>query len=207
MSYNVLIVEDQLMPRKLLEIFVESSENYRLKASISNAALAIKFCKNDKIDLILMDVMTALGESGLDAAKEIKKEFPKIKIIIVTSMPEVTWIDIAKAIGVESFWYKEVESEPILEVMDRTMAGEQIYPDSPPAIKIGLADGSTFTDREIEVLRELQTGDSNTEIGKRLGISSETVKYHVRAMLQKTGFHTRTELALAARSVGFVINA
>lgn len=205
MPYNVLIVEDQMMPRQLLEIFIGSSEQYTLAASISNAALAIKFCRNQKIDLILMDVMTEFGESGLDASEEIKKEFPDIKIIIVTSMPEATWLDRARKIGVDSFWYKEVESAPILEVMDRTMAGEYIYPDSLPSVRIGFADSAEFTDREIEILRELQTGDSNTEIAGRLGISAETVKFHIKSLLQKTGFHTRTELAMESRTLGIVI--
>ena len=205
MSYNVLIVEDQVMPRQLLEIFVCGSENYTLAASISNAALAVKFCRNQHIDLILMDVMTEFGESGLDASEQIKKEFPGVKIIIVTSMPEATWIDRAKLIGVDSFWYKEIESTPILEVMDKTMAGERVYPDGPPSVQIGLIESSEFTNREIQILRELQTGDSNTEIAERLGITAETVKFHIRSMLQKTGFHTRTELALEARSLGIVI--
>lgn len=205
MSYNVLIVEDQMMPRQLLEIFVGNSENYTLAASISNAALAMKFCRNQKIDLILMDVMTEFGASGLDASEQIKNEFPETKIIIVTSMPEATWIDRAKKIGIDSFWYKEIESSPIIEVMDRTMAGEHIFPDGPPSVKIGLSESSAFTNREIEILRELQTGDSNTEIADRLGITAETVKFHIRSMLQKTGFHTRTELALEARSLGIVI--
>lgn len=132
MPYNVLIVEDQMMPRQLLEIFINSSEHYALVASISNASLAIRFCRSQKIDLILMDVMTEFGANGLDASEEIKKEFPNIRIVIVTSMPEATWLDRAKKIGVDSFWYKETESAPILEVMDRTMAGEHIYPDKPP---------------------------------------------------------------------------
>lgn len=205
MSYNVLIVEDQMMPRQLLEIFVGSSNNYTLAASISNAALAVKFCRNQHIDLILMDVMTEFGESGLDASEQIKNEFPEVKIIIVTSMPEATWIDRAKKTGVDSFWYKEIESAPILEVMDRTMAGEYIYPDGPPPVRIGLTESSAFTNREIEILRELQSGDSNSEIAERLGITAETVKFHIRSMLQKTGFHTRTELALEARNLGIVI--
>lgn len=205
MAYRVLIVEDQMMPRQLLEIFVASSKNFTLAASIANAALAIKFCRCQQIDLILMDVMTEFGASGLDASEEIKKEFPGIKIIIVTSMPEATWLERARKIGVDSFWYKEVESAPILDVMDRTMAGEHIYPDSPPSVRIGLVDSTEFTERELEILRELQTGDSNTEIGERLGISVETVKYHIKSLLQKTGFRTRTELAMESRTLGIVI--
>lgn len=205
MPYRVLIVEDQEMPRQLLEIYINSDENYLHVGSISNAALAIDFCRHTQIDLILMDVMTDLGSSGLDAAELIKSQYPEIKIIIVTSMPEGSWLERAKKIGVESFWYKEVQKEPILSVMNRTMAGESIYPDETPLVNIGCATNHDFSERELEVLRELISGDSNSEIGKRLGVSASTVKFHIQNMLEKTGMHTRTELAASARSLGIVI--
>ena len=89
--------------------------------------------------------------------------------------------------------------------MKRTMAGEHIYPDRTPVVQIGNANNHDFTDRELEILRELISGDSNAEIGKRLCIGASTVKYHVQNMLEKTGMHTRTELAAMARSLGIVI--
>ena len=205
MPYQVLIVEDQEMPRQLFEIFVKSDPRFAHVASISNAELAIDFCRHGRIDLILMDVMTELGSSGLDAAEAIKREFPEARIIIVTSMPEASWLKRAREIGVDSFWYKEAQKEPILAVMERTMAGEHIYPDDTPLVRIGCASNHDFSQRELEILRELIAGDSNTEIGKRLGISASTVKYHVQNMLEKTGMHTRTELAAVARSLGIAI--
>jgi len=205
MPYQVLIVEDQEMPRQLFEIFVRSDPRYALAASIANAELAVDFCRHGRIDLILMDVMTELGSSGLDAAEAIKKEFPETRIIIVTSMPEASWLKRAREIGVDSFWYKEAQKEPILAVMERTMAGERVYPDDTPLVRIGCASNHDFSERELEILRELIAGDSNTEIGQRLGISASTVKYHVQNMLEKTGMHTRTELAAVARSLGIAI--
>ncbi len=205
MSYNVLIVEDQRMPRQLLELFVKESGRYELSGSIASAELALTFCRRRTIDLILMDVLTEFGVSGLDTAEEIKKEFPGIKIIIITSMPEASWLKRARDIGVDSFWYKEAEGASILEVMDATMEGESIYPDSPPRVSIGNTSNRDFTDRELDVLREMLTGDSNTKIAERLGISENTVKFHIQSMLQKTGFHSRTELVAQARSLGIVI--
>lgn len=205
MSCGVLIVEDQVMPRKLFEIFIESSAVFHHVASVSNAALALSVCRKNKVDLILMDVITDLGNSGLDAAKEIKKNFPNIKIIIVTSMPEYSWLQKARKAGVESFWYKDGEKEDILDVMERTMAGESIYPDTTPTVKIGNTDNHDFTARELDVLSELVTGDSNAEIASRLNISSGTVKSHIQTMLEKTGFRTRTELVAEAISRGIVI--
>lgn len=205
MPYNVLIVEDQQMPRQLFEIFVQSSTSYHHVASIANAALAVDICKSRAIDLILMDVMTEFGTSGLDAAEQIKALFPQIKIIIVTSMPEYSWLSRAREIGVDSFWYKEGNKETILSVMDRTMAGEHVYPLDTPLTPIGYSNNHEFTERELDVLRELITGDSNAAIGERLNMTPGTVKWHIKNMLQKTGFHTRTELAAEARSLGIVI--
>ena len=205
MPYKVLIVEDQEMPRQLFEIFVSSDPRYSHVASISNAELAIDFCSHGRIDLILMDVMTELGSSGLDAAEMIKKKYPEVKIIIVTSMPEASWLKRAKEIGVDSFWYKEAQKEPILRVMERTMMGEHVYPDETPVVPIGCTNNHDFSERELEILRELITGDSNAEIGQRLGIAASTVKDHVQNMLEKTGMHTRTELAAVARSLGIAI--
>lgn len=205
MAYNTLIVEDQQMPRQLFEIFIQGSENYTHLASISNAEMAIDICRTRSVDLILMDVMTEYNNSGLLAAERIKEEFPRIKIIIVTSMPECSWLDKAKKIGVDSFWYKDGDKESILSVMDRTMAGENIYPLTTPEVFIGQCSNHDFTDRELEVLRELISGDSNTEIADRLYMTPGTVKWHIKNLLQKTGFHTRTELAAEARSLGIVI--
>ena len=73
MPYNVLIVEDQEMPKQLFEIFVNSSENYVHVASLSDASLAPTVCRTRKVDLVLMDVCTAQNSSGLDAAEQIKK--------------------------------------------------------------------------------------------------------------------------------------
>ena len=205
MAYNVLIVEDQDIPRELFEIYIKSSEKFNLLLSIKSASAALSVCKANKVDLILMDVMTELDRSGLDAAEEIKKQFPDIKIIIVTSMPEYSWISRARKIGVDSFWYKDGQKAGILDVMERTMAGESIFPDKTPLIRIGNATNHEFTERELDVLKELTTGDTNAEIAKRLFVSVATVKSHIGHLMDKTGFKTRTELVSEARGLGIVI--
>lgn len=205
MAYRVLIVEDQDIPRELFEIYVGASDRFEHALSISNAAAALSVCMNEKIDLILMDVMTELDHSGLDAAEKIKKQFPDIKIIIVTSMPEYSWLSRAREIGVDSFWYKDGQKDSILDVMDRTMAGEHIYPDETPLIHIGNSSNHEFTERELDILKELTTGDTNAEIAERLFISVATVKSHIQHLMEKTGFKTRTELVSEARGLGIVI--
>ncbi|MGN0533754.1 MAG: response regulator [Eubacterium sp.] len=202
---NVLIVEDDSMARTLFEMFVKNNESYNLTASIESAAMAELYCVRNSVDLILMDVCTGFGSSGLDAAAKIKKAFPHIKIIIVTSQPECDFITRAKEAGVDSFWYKEPYEEVIIEIMNRTMAGESVYPDSTPRLKLGEAISTEFTKTELEVLRELTSGDTDEEIAGRLYLSTWTVRKYIKTMLEKTGFKSRTQLAVAARESGLVI--
>lgn len=205
MKYKVMIVEDQTMPRELFELRIQASEHFEVAISIDNAAVADIYCLRFPVDLIMMDVVTRDGESGLDAAERIKRAFPQIKIIIVTSMPECSYLSRAREIGVESFWYKEEQRENLLDVMERTINGESIYPDASPELMLGLASSYDFTERELTVLREITSGDTNQEIADRLNMSVATVKTHILNMLEKTGFRNRTELAVRARESGLVI--
>lgn len=203
---QVMIVEDDPMAQKLLEIFISENSGYQVAHIIESAAMAEFYCMTHQIDLILMDVCTAMNVSGLEAAEKIKSRFPNIKIIIITSQPECSFIDRARAAGVESFWYKTASAEEILTVMDRTMAGERIYPDNTPSLKLGVADSGQFSDRELEVLRLVVAGETDAAIAEKLFISVRTVKQHIQSMRDKTGFRNRTELAVRARESGLVIN-
>ena len=203
---KVMIVDDQFIARKLFEMYLESSEKYEMVYSVETAAFADTYVLKKKIDLVLMDILMADGSNGLDAAARIKKNRPNIKIIAVTSMPETSWLDKAKEIGIESFWYKESAKETILEVMDRTMAGESVYPDSAPKVRLGLANSTEFTERELDVLRIMTTGAANAVIAEKLDIAENTVKNHIRHIMEKTGYKSRTELAIEARVSGIVIS-
>lgn len=206
MKTKVMIVDDQFISRQLFEMYLKASDKYELVYAVESAAFADTFVLKKPIDLVLMDILMTDGSNGLDAAARIKKNRPDIKIIAVTSMPEASWLEKAREIGIESFWYKEASEETILEVMDKTMAGESVYPDSTPKVRIGLADSGEFTERELEVLRIMTTGVSNAVIAQKLDISENTVKSHIRHMMEKTGCESRTELAIEARVSGIVIS-
>ena len=206
MAYKVLIADDQKMVRQMFELAVKGSESYEIAAFATTPEEAVETALHQKLDLILMDVVMGSGMDGLDASKEIKEKRPEIKILLVTSMPEVSYIERAKAVGVDSFWHKEVQEQPLIEIMDRTMAGESIYPTSMPVVRFGNIVSTELTDTEIEVLRELVSGASNKEISKRLYMSQSTVKRHISDMLEKTGFKSRLQLAIRARGGGLVIN-
>lgn len=202
---KVLIVEDQRMPRENMERILSDSGRYSLAASVNGADIAFAICRRQPIDLILMDVCTVGNKDGIEAAAEIKEKYPNIKIIIVTSMVEVSYLDRAKGAGVDSFWYKDISPEALIEVMDRTMEGERIFPDKTPKVKIGLADSTDLTAKEIEVLRLVCEGMEYREIAGNLNISERTVKYHVSNILSKTGYPNKIRLAIAVTNQKFII--
>ena len=202
---QVLLVEDDPMARQLLEIYVNKSETYELAGSVESALFAEVFCRTHPVDVILMDVCTAMNANGIDAAQDIKKHLPKIKIIIITSQPECSFIDRAREAGVDSFWYKSATAEELITVMDRTLAGESIYPDSTPILKIGDTVSERFSEHELEVLRLVVAGETDAVIAEKLFISMATVKTHIQNMKNRTGFRNRTELAVKARESGLVI--
>ncbi len=202
---RVLVVDDQLVVRQLFEIYLKSNKKYEIAALLPSAAMVCDFINTNPVDLILLDILMNDGSNGLDVACEIKKDHPDIKIIAVTAMAEMSWLKRARKIGIESFYYKEAPQQTIIDIIDRTMAGECIYPDASPDINIGLMCSKSFSKREIDILRLMTTGMSNSKIAKELCISEGTVKTHIHSMLKKTGCDNRTELAIEARVKGVVV--
>lgn len=202
---RVLIVEDQKMAQENMEAIIRSSENYTLAGTIPNAADAELFCMRSHVDLILMDVCTARDESGIDACAVIKKKFPHIKIIIVTSMAEHTFIEKAKQAQADSFWYKDASRGELLTVMDQIMSGETVFPDKTPEVKLGLTTSYELTNAELDVLRALMQSTSDEDAAKMLSCTKSNIRWHVSRILDKTGYRTRMELLIAVASKNLII--
>ena len=168
-------------------------------------AAAPILCDTEDIDLVLMDVQTEHRENGLAAAEKIHKAHPGIKIVVVTSLIDHEILKRAKAAGANSLWYKDGDEGTLMQVVRRTMAGNHIFPDTPPSVEIGTAMSAEFTKGEMKVLRCLVRGLSYNEIAKELGIEPSTVKYHVINMLQKTNLENKLQLAIAATEAKLVV--
>ena len=192
---NVLLVEDKKMSRECIEGYIAASGRYTLTASISNAGMAEITCMRCPVDIVLMDVCTENNESGLDATADIKRHMPNIKIVIVTSMADSSFLQKAKQAGAESFWYKECSPEELLAVMDRTMLGESVYPDKAPEVQIGNTTSAEFTPGDLAVLRLLVRGFPDAAIAGELHISVSAVRWHIKELFEKTGYTNRVTLA------------
>lgn len=203
---RVLVVDDQNISRGFFEMYVRASVNYELAAGLRTAQEAVRYVDENKVDLLILDVMMQDGIDGLTAAEMIKQKHPEVKIILTTSTSETSWEQKAKDAGIESFWYKEYDEHGLLEIMERTLNGESIYPADEPNVPFGKITRADLTDREIEILRELTASRTNEEIAESLVISVNTVKRHIQNIMEKTGFESRLELAMNAKSIGLVVN-
>lgn len=202
---QVLIVEDQKMPRENMIGYVNDSENYKLAGTLGNAAMAELFCAGHHVDLILMDVCTEHDENGLEATAIIKKRFPNIKVIIVTSMVECSFLDRAHKAGADSFWYKDFGNEELCTVMDMTMAGKSVFPDRTPEVELGMTTSYDLTCSELRVLRLLMESLSYEEIAKELGCTERNVRFHLNNVLDKTGYKNKMQLLLAISDKRLII--
>lgn len=203
---RVVVADDQNISRGFFEMYVRASSRYELAAALRSAQEAVDYLEEHEAELLILDVMMQQGIDGLTAAGMIKQKYPEQKIILTTSTSETSWEEKARALGVESFWYKEYDEHSLIDIMDRTMKGESVYPAQPPRVSFGRVQRGDLTERELDVLRELTASLTNEEIAEKLHISANTVKRHLQNIMEKTGFSSRLELAMNARMLGLVVH-
>ena len=205
--FKVIIVDDELISRGFMELLIKPSKDYQIIAAMPFAKDALIWCQeNEKPDLIIMDVMMEKGIDGLTAAAQIKREYPRIKIIVSSSMADADWIEKAQSAGIESFWFKTYSELSLLEVMERTMNGESVYPEEAPGVMLGNIPANELTRQQRSMLRLLIEGLSNREIAERMHFSPNTIKDHMDALMMKTGIHSRTALVAQASRLGVVVS-
>lgn len=166
--------------------------------TLFRADAALQRCDEGPIDLILMDICTESDSDGLAAAESIKKIYPQIKIVMVTSMLEGRFLDRARRIGADSFWYKDSPSGDLVGVIEGTLSGKHFWPDGVPSVRLGNTLSCDLSDREIETLRLLCEGKTNAEIAVKLNVGESSVRTYINRMLEKTGYTNRNRLMIAA---------
>jgi len=194
-------VEDQTMLRDSLEHIINEQSDMEVAGTTNDAAKAPQLCRELKPNLVLMDVITKDDANGITCSSQIRKELPDIKIVIMTSLPEITFVDEAKKAGAHSYVYKNSGNEHLFYVIRSTMKGNGIYP--------GPSDASPFADRfsekEIAVIRLVCQGKTRNEIIKALDISESTIKPIITAILDKTGFDSISKFAIYAVGRGLIV--
>lgn len=204
---RIAIVDDQPIVRQGLAMVLGSEGDIEVVASGGNGFEAIEICSKNFVDVVLMDIkMPSLN--GVEATKRIKKQYPNVKIIILTTFNEDEYIFEALKHGASGYLLKDALPQKIVEAIRVVYnGGAQIQPDV--AVKVveklknygekqGILDKriEDLTEREIDIIRCVGQGKSNKEIAKELFISEGTVKNHITNVLNKLSLRDRTQLAI-----------
>ena len=194
---NTILVEDDLYIQKHLTERLNSDGKFCLVGVYRDAFEAERYC-NGSVRLILMDVQTQHKHSGLAAAERMKKAFPNIKIVIVTSLVDPEVLAKAKTGAADSLWYKDHGTDELLDVINRTLGGENVFPNTSPAVEMEGTMSDTFSPRQLDILRWYIRGLTYQEIADKFGISKNGVRWNLDDMVEKGGFPNREALVATA---------
>ena len=194
---KTVIIEDNLFMQNHLTGMLSADERFLVVAAVRDAFDAEKICASENIDLVLMDVQTLHNHSGLAAGKRIKESKKGTKVVIVTSLIDPDVLTKAKLGAADSLWYKDHGTSELMEVIDRTLSGERVFPDVSPNVELKDMFSSDITPRQINILRRFVKGMTYDEIAADLNLSKNGVRWNLDQLVEKGGFQNKHELLAA----------
>src|ERR1700740_620173 len=196
---RVLNVDDHPVWRLGLASVIDAQQDMELVAQVSTGREAIDYFCRHQADVILMDLRLP-DMSGTELISAIRTEFPGARFVILTAFARANEIRRVLAEGAQAYLLKNMPSSELVDVIRQVHAGKRKIP-APIAAQLAEHYGDdVLTDRELEVLRHLIDGNRNRDIAEKLFIAEETVKAHMKHILDKLGAADRTQaLAIALR--------
>jgi NarL family two-component system response regulator LiaR len=209
---TVLIVDDHAVVREGIRAFLSSLPDIEVSGEAESGAEAARLAEATAPDVVLMDLLMP-GMDGIEATRLVRKASPHTQVVVLTSFHEDEHIFPALRAGAISYLLKDVKMEELAEALRRAARGEgSLHPRVASRLiqEIRGEGGSAvnpytgLTERELDVLRAIASGLSNSEIAARLVVSENTVKGHVSNILSKLHLADRTQAAIYAWKEGIV---
>lgn len=201
-SMRLLIVEDEIILRDSLANSLSREHNVEAVFTLSDAYDVLDVVATKDIDIILMDVCTENDSNGLIAAQKVKENYPDVRIVIMTGMPEVSFVKQAREIGVESFIYKNVSMSHLINVLKSTLDGYSTYPTKSQS---PFAAAPELDENELAIMRLVCEGKQRNEIAEELHVSDGTIKRRITGILAKTGYDSILRLAIHMVTKGYIV--
>jgi DNA-binding NarL/FixJ family response regulator len=196
---RVLSVDDHPLLREGITAVINSQPDMVMIADASSAHDGILQFRKHRPDVTLMDLRLP-DMSGVDTIVAIRAEFPDARIIMLTTFEGDVEVQRALEAGARGYMLKSMPPKDLLEGIRQVHSGKKRIP---PQLAAQLAEhmsDDTLTTREIEVLRQIAEGNRNRDIGEKLFITEETVKVHIKHIMEKLGASDRTQaIAIAIR--------
>jgi DNA-binding NarL/FixJ family response regulator len=202
LTYRVLIVDDHPLARQAVRSVLQTDRSFEIVGETGDGASAVKLCATLQPDLVLMDIHMP-GTGGLEATRQIKQLYPHIRVVMLTVSDNVADLFTAVQFGAQGYLLKNMDSDDWLAYLrglfdddaevSRRMADRLFHrfrsdfpPEEPPA--------HVLTPREREIVVCVSTGDNNRQIAEKLGITENTVKNHIKNILDKLSLENRVQL-------------
>jgi DNA-binding NarL/FixJ family response regulator len=196
---RILSVDDHPLLREGIAVIIENQPDMLLLAQAATGQEAIQQFRQHQPDVTLMDLRLP-DISGIDAMIAIRKEYPDACIVMLTTFEGDVEIQRALEAGARGYMLKTTPAKDLVEVIRQAHAGKKRIPADVAAHLAEHMGDETLTAREAEVLRHLADGNRNKDIGELLFISEETVKVHIKHIMEKLGASDRTQaVAIAIR--------
>ncbi|TCZ73800.1 response regulator transcription factor [Paenibacillus albiflavus] len=201
------IVEDQEILRKSLKIVIENISDIEIVGTAENGEAAIALCERENLDILLMDIQMPVMD-GVKATEEIKKRWPHIKVIILTTFQDVTHVLNALNAGAEGYILKAVDPEYLVQGIKMVYHGGSLIPQQLAKEVFGqiqlnhnshsdqdhnaMNHPYDLNNQEIKVLKCLTQGLSNKDITEKMFLSMGTVKNYVSSIYSKLNVKNRS---------------
>ncbi|GAA0070060.1 response regulator transcription factor [Clostridium sardiniense] len=202
MTIRLVIGEDDDLIRESLKIILGTNQNIEVLDAFPNGREALEYVVRNDVDIALLDVRMPIM-NGVLATKEINEK-SNTKVIILTTFDEDDYIRSAISYGAKGYLLKNTPPDKIISAIEMVYAGNSVIQEevlSKLSSNLDYKekeefDMTQFTEREIEIIKEISKGASNKEISSSLFISEGTVKNYITSILQKTGLSHRTQIAI-----------
>jgi DNA-binding NarL/FixJ family response regulator len=211
---RLLLADDHALFRSSLRSLLEARD-VEVVGEAADGRQAVELAGRLRPDLVLMDLsMPVLG--GIEATRQLTAQLPEVKVVILTASMEDEDLFEALRAGAHGYLLKNLEADSFFDLLDRALAGEPaLTPElsrkvlqafsKPATTRAQPEDPDALTDREREVLELMVDGvTSNRQLASRLDVSENTVKFHVRNILDKLHLHNRAQAVSHALRHGMV---
>jgi DNA-binding NarL/FixJ family response regulator len=212
---NILVVDDQILFRESLKSIIEQDQRLCVIGCAGDALEALEICCRLTVDIVLMDIRMPVCD-GIEGTKIIKKDYPQIKILILTTFEEDQNIFRALLNGADGYISKDVTPEELIQAIKNVTSGFSIFSKKPHQLIINrlVAAGEPkkiegfnefgLKEREIEMIAMIADGKNNHEIAVEFCLSDGRVKNIISEVLSKLGLKDRHQLVSFAYKQGIV---